>query len=52
MSRIVIVHKYTDTYVQYSGEASPTIWSCYANISVFIDRENNPFLKKLIMIMI
>ena len=35
-----------------SGEASPTIWSCYANISMFIDRENNPFLKKLIMIMI
>jgi hypothetical protein len=29
-----------------SGEASPTIWSCYANISVFIDRENNQFLKK------
>ena len=30
-----------------SGEASPTIWSCYANISVFINRENNQFLKKL-----
>jgi hypothetical protein len=35
-----------------SGVASPTIWSCYANISVFIDRENNRFLKKWIMIMI
>ena len=33
-----------------SGEASPTIWSCYANISVFIDRENNSFLKKWIMV--
>ena len=32
-----------------SGVASPTIWSCYANISVFIDRENNRFLKKWIM---
>jgi hypothetical protein len=30
-----------------SGEASLTIWSCYANISVFINRENNQFLKKL-----
>ena len=30
-----------------SGEASPTIWSFYANISVFINRENNQFLKKL-----
>jgi hypothetical protein len=29
-----------------SGEASPKIWSCYANISVFIVRENNQFLKK------
>jgi hypothetical protein len=35
-----------------SGEASPTVWSCYANISVFIDRKNNQFLKKWIMIMI
>jgi hypothetical protein len=35
-----------------SGEASPTIWSCYANISVFIDCENNQFLKKWIMIII
>ena len=35
-----------------SGEASPTIWSCYANFSVFIDCENNPFLQKWIMIMI
>jgi hypothetical protein len=33
-----------------SGEASPTIWSCYANISVLIDLENNQFLKKLIII--
>jgi hypothetical protein len=29
-----------------SGVASLTIWSCYANISVFINRENNQFLKK------
>ena len=27
----------------FSGEASPTIWSCYANISVFIDCNNNQF---------
>ena len=29
-----------------SGEASPTIWSCYANFSVFIDYKRNQFLKK------
>ena len=29
-----------------SSEASPTLWSCYANISVFIDRIRNQFLKK------
>jgi hypothetical protein len=29
-----------------SGVASPTIWSCYGNISVLINRENNQFLKK------
>jgi hypothetical protein len=34
-----------------SGVASPKIWSCYANIPVFIDRENKRFLKKWIMIM-
>ena len=33
-----------------SGVASPTIWSCYGNISVLIKRENNQFLKKWIMI--
>jgi hypothetical protein len=32
-----------------SSIASPTILSRYANISVFIDCENNQFLKKLIM---
>ena len=32
--------------LQISGEASPTIWSCYANFSVFIDRIRNQFLKK------
>ena len=35
-----------------SGEASPTILSCYANILVFTDYKNNQFLKKRIMIMI
>jgi hypothetical protein len=30
--------------VIWSGEASLTIWSCYANISVFIKRENIQFL--------
>ena len=35
-----------------SGEASPTIWSCYANIFVFTDCKDNQFLKKWIMIMI
>jgi hypothetical protein len=35
--------------VEDSGEASPTMWSCYANISVFIHRENNQFVKKWIM---
>ena len=35
-----------------SSEASPTLWSCYANISVFIDRIRNQFLKQRIMIMI
>jgi hypothetical protein len=35
--------------VKCSGVASLTIWSCYANISVFIDGENNRFLKKLMM---
>ena len=29
-----------------SGEASPKIWSCYANCSVFIDYKRNQFLKK------
>ena len=33
-------------YIFGSSEASPTIWSCYANISVFIDRIRNHFLKK------
>ena len=28
------------------GEASPKIWSCYANFSVFIDYIRNQFLKK------
>ena len=32
--------------VMTSGEASPTIWSCYANFSVFIDRIRNQFLEK------
>ena len=35
-----------------SSEASPTLWSCYANISMFIDRIGSQFLKKWIMIMI
>ena len=35
-----------DKRTKRSGVASPTIWSCYANISVLIDRENNLFLKK------
>ena len=30
--------------------ASLTIWSCYANISVFMDFKNNQFLKKWMMI--
>ena len=34
--------------IQYCGEASRTIWSSYANISVFIDCENNQSPKKLI----
>jgi hypothetical protein len=35
----------------YTGSvASPTIESLYANIFVFIDCENNQFLKKWIMI--
>ena len=34
-------------YVSDSGEASPTIWSCYANFSVFIDRIRNQFLKEM-----
>ena len=29
-----------------SSEPRPTFWSCYANISVFIDRIRNQFLKK------
>jgi hypothetical protein len=29
-----------------SSVASPTIWSRYANIFMFIDCENNQFLKK------
>jgi hypothetical protein len=33
-----------------SGEASLTLWSCYANISLFMYRENNTFLKKWIFI--
>ena len=28
------------------GEASPKIWSCYANFSVFIDYIRNQSLKK------
>ena len=36
--------------VQTSGEVSPRIWSCYANVFVFLDRESNQFLKKEIMI--
>ena len=32
--------------VQTSGEVSPRIWSCYANVSVFLDRKSNQFLKK------
>ncbi len=32
--------------------SQPDFWLCYANISVFMDRENNQSLKKLIMIMI
>ena len=35
-----------------SGEASPTIFSCYANFSVFTGYKRNQFVKKLIMIMI
>ena len=34
------------SYTRISGDASPTIWSCYANFSVFIDYKRNPFLKK------
>ena len=34
------------TSVRQSGKASPTVQPCYANIFVFIDRENNQFLKK------
>ena len=30
-----------------SGEASLTILECHAKISVFIDHENNQFLKKI-----
>ena len=29
-----------------SGEASPTIYSCYANFAVFIDYKRNQFPKK------
>jgi hypothetical protein len=29
---------------QWQWEASRTIWACDANISVFIERENNSFL--------
>ena len=32
--------------LECSGEASPKIWSCYANFSVFIDYKRNQFLKK------
>ena len=32
-----------------SGEASLTILQCHAKISVFIDHENNQFLKKLMI---
>ena len=35
-----------DSRLRFSGEASPTIWSCYANFSVFTDRIGNKFLKK------
>ena len=32
--------------LECSGKASPKIWSCYANFSVFIDYKRNQFLKK------
>ena len=38
--------------IYFSAKGSPIIWSCYVNISVLIDHENNQFLKKCIMIMI
>lgn len=41
---------YYPNMVQYPvTKASPTSWSCYANISAFIDRTNNEFPRKLIM---
>ena len=32
--------------IQLKSVTKPVTWSCYANISVFMDRENNQFLKK------
>ena len=38
----------SSSLVKTSCKATSTFWSCYANISVFIDRKNNKFLKKWI----
>jgi hypothetical protein len=35
-----------------SGVASPTMWSCYANISVFINREIIMLLLKLLYLIL
>ena len=42
-------HLTSNNCIGISSEASPTLWSCYANFSVFIDRIRNQFLKKWII---
>ena len=42
--------KEPDTVSYSSGEASPTIYSCYVNFLELMVCKNNQFLKKWIMI--
>ena len=35
------------SYTRISGDASPTIWSCYANFSVFIDYKRESVSKEM-----
>ena len=40
------IYFFRDIIAATSGEVSLTIWSCYANISMFIDCKNNQSLNK------